>query len=138
MRPPGSRFQRRATELDWAKALQLGVLRAAVIPMLLLAGCATPVGFDQPAEVKRQDAIIEAAATRDTSPATMRGLIEQLDSFDPATRMLAILTLQRLTGETFGYDYSEPSWKREPAVEAWVSWYHVTYGTGAEAETSDG
>lgn len=108
------------------------------IPTLFLGGCVTPIGFDEPSETKRQDAIVRAAAREDRSAETMRGLIKQLDSPDPATRFLAIKTLERLTGEKFGYDYSEPAWKREPAVEAWVDWYHLEYDTVSGTEPDHG
>jgi len=73
------------------------------------------------------DAVVEAAAKNDQSPATIRSLIEQLDSFDPAMRMLSIRTLERLTGQTLGYDTTAPDWDRNLAVERWVAWYHETY-----------
>lgn len=111
------------------------VRRLLLIPVVLWLGCApVPVGFDAPSETKRQDAIVAAAASGDRSPETLRGLIEQLDSPDPATRMLAILTLDRLTGQTFGYDYSEPSWRREQSVQAWVDWYDSEYGSASEPD----
>lgn len=110
-----------------------------LIPVVLVVGCAPiPVGFDAPSETKRQDAIVAAAASGDRSPQTLRGLIAQLDSADPATRMLAILTLERLTGRTFGYDYGDPFWKREPSVQAWVDWYESEFGTDAAAEADHG
>lgn len=107
--------------------------------MLLGVGCApVPVGFDAPSETRRQDAIIQAAANNDRSPATMRGLIQQLDSPDPATRMLAIRTLERLTGQTLGYDHGQPPWKREQAVQAWVDWYHAEYDAPSAPESDHG
>ncbi|GAB4385292.1 MAG: hypothetical protein Kow0022_10620 [Phycisphaerales bacterium] len=106
--------------------------------MLLLQGCVTPIGFDEPSEVKRQDAIVRAAAREDRSAETMRGLIRQLDSPDSATRFLAIKTLERLTGRNFGYDYAEPAWKREPAVRAWVDWYEQEYGSDTDTEADHG
>lgn len=49
-------------------------------------------------------------------------LVQMLESDDPATRLLAISTLQRLTNQTFGYDYAQPEVKRRPAVERWAAW----------------
>lgn len=123
----------------WRGTYTLPVHRLLLIPVVLLAGCAPiPVGFDAPSETKRQDAIVAAAASGDRSPQTLRGLISQLDSPDPATRMLAIRTLERLTGQTFGYDYSDPSWKRERFVQAWVDWYDSEYGTASAPEADHG
>ncbi|KAA0213314.1 MAG: hypothetical protein DYG94_11865 [Leptolyngbya sp. PLA3] len=96
------------------------------------------MGFDAPSETKRQDAIVAAAASGDRRPETLRGLIEQLDSPDAATRMLAILTLDRLTGQTFGYDYTDPAWKRERSVQTWVDWYDSEYGTASASEADHG
>lgn len=110
-----------------------------LIVVVLSAGCApVPVGFDAPSETKRQDAIVAAAAAGDRRPETLRGLVKQLDSPDPATRMLAILTLERLTGQRFGYDYSDPSWKRERSVQAWVDWCDSEYGSASTSEPDHG
>jgi hypothetical protein len=109
--------------------------------LALAGGCAkVPVGFDAPSEVRRLDAVVAAAADDDRSPETIRSLIEQLDSFDPAMRMLAIRTLERMTGRTLGYDHAAPAWARDLAVDKWVAWYEATYpgfgdpsaGTGDE------
>lgn len=78
------------------------------------------------------DAVVEAAANNDTRPETIRHVIEQLDSFDPAMRMLSIRTLERLTGQTLGYDNAAPDWARNLAVQRWVEWYHKTYPSDGE------
>lgn len=96
-----------------------------------------PVGFDAPSEIRRQDAIILAAEQQDRSPETIRGLIEQLDSYDPATRLLAILTLERLTGQTHGYDFAASEWEREHAMLAWVQWFDETVRQGKDALADD-
>ena len=51
-----------------------------------------------------------------------RELIIMLESSDPAVRLIAIRGLERLTGETFGYDYADPAPKREVAINRWVEW----------------
>jgi hypothetical protein len=102
--------------------------------LLTISGCApVPVGFDAPSELRRMDAVVEAAQTDDRSPETIRSIIEQLDSFDPAMRMISIRTLERFTGQTLGYDYAAPSWERGLAVDRWVKWYTQTYSPDTAA-----
>ncbi len=88
-----------------------------------LVGC-QPVqtGFDSPAPTKRIDAIVEASALED--PESLGKLIEQLESPDPAARMLAIRALEKRTGETFGYDHAAPRWERIEAVHRWVRYFN--------------
>ena len=49
-------------------------------------------------------------------------IVEQLDSDDPAVRLIAIAALEKLTGETYGYHYDDPPFLREPAIERWVDY----------------
>ncbi|MBX3322313.1 MAG: hypothetical protein KF757_04930 [Phycisphaeraceae bacterium] len=102
--------------------------RLAILLIALGTGCSpVPVGFDSPAKTKRMDAIVRAAAENDTSPRTIRCIIQELDSHDPAVRFIAIRTLERLTGQTNGYDFAALDWDREASVQAWVRWFHDTY-----------
>ena len=87
-----------------------------------MAGCpSTPTGFDSPDPNMRLDAILDAARTPG-QPNQIPRLIEQLQSLDPAARMLAIRTLERMTGQTMGYDHAAPAWQRVPAVRRWADW----------------
>jgi len=79
-----------------------------------------PGGFTSPDPNRRLDAIIEAARSDD--PAAIRSLIVQLDSADAAARILAIRTLEDLTGETFGYDPYSGDIERGAAVDRWTRW----------------
>lgn len=107
--------------------------------LTVLAGCAkVPVGFDAPSEFRRMDAVVVAAKENDQSPETVRHMIEQLDSFDPAMRMISIRTLERMMGQTLGYDYAAPEWARDLAVERWVEWYHETYEGIDDTKTGTG
>lgn len=91
---------------------------------LAAAGCAKPpTGFESPVPAARLDAITEAAETGDRG--AIPDLIAMLDSDDPVVRLAAIRTLERLTGETLGYDYAGPEWERRDKVAAWVEWYRV-------------
>lgn len=68
----------------------------------------------------RLAAIAEAGQNKDNR--AIPDLIEQLESTDPGARLLAIRSLERITGRTLGYDYAEPWWKRAEAVRRWRSW----------------
>lgn len=52
----------------------------------------------------------------------IRQLIEDLESDDPAVRFFAISGLERLTQETFDYQYFVDEEERAPAVEKWKAW----------------
>ncbi len=91
-----------------------------IVPCLLaLSGClpTQKAGFDAPAPNKRLDAIVGAANATDEQ--TLAGLIGQLESTDPAARLLAIQALERRTGETMGYQHAAPVWERRAAVNRW-------------------
>ncbi len=86
-----------------------------------LAGCArAPVALDSPEPAARAGAIALAVRQRDLS--AVPGLVELLSSDDSASRLLAILALERLTGSTLGYDATAPEPDRAEAVERWRTW----------------
>jgi hypothetical protein len=62
-------------------------------------------------------AIKAAAETGDRSAVPL--LVDRLEDEDEAVRMFAIIALERITGERFGYDYSKPPFERAAAVEYW-------------------
>lgn len=107
-------------------------------PAIFLAACArsTPEGFDAAAPEGRIPAIIDAARTGDR--AAIPDLIGQLDSDDPAVRMFAIRTLERLTDRTFGYDHAAPERLRRPAVDRWTAWYDAAMPDDPTLEHADG
>jgi hypothetical protein len=77
-------------------------------------------GFDSPNPAAKLYATQRAARTEDRSPETLRHIVEQLDSDDPAVRLVAIDTLERLTGETFGYRADDPAPDRRAAIRRWT------------------
>ena len=79
------------------------------------------MAFDSPDPARRIDAAVRAVEHNDRS--AVPDLIGMLDSDDPATRFVAIHALERLTGQTLGYDYAAPSWERASAVDRWTEWY---------------
>lgn len=90
--------------------------------MALAPGCgpAEPGGLDSLDPGERATAIAKAAETDDR--AAIPRLITLLGSDDPGTRLLAIGALEKLTGETFGYDYAAPEPARLRSIERWVEW----------------
>ena len=93
-----------------------------------LGGCADPgsaVGFDEADPAARLRAVREAGREEKgdrEGGRTQRELVEMLDSDDPAERMLAIRALERLTGQTLGYEHAAGEAERREAVERWVEW----------------
>ena len=49
-------------------------------------------------------------------------LVDRLTDSEAEVRFAAIVALRRITDETFGYRYYEPSAKREQAVRRWRDW----------------
>lgn len=96
---------------------------APKLVMTLLAvgvsGCVPSerAGFEATAPNKRLEAIVHASG--DADPASLTGLVGQLESSDPAARLLAIRALERRTGMTLGYHHSDPEWKRRAAIDRW-------------------
>lgn len=69
----------------------------------------------------------KAAAAGDTS--AVPSLVEMLRSDDPAERMLAIGTLEKLTGERLGFDPTGSASSRGAAIGRWE--VRVAGGSGA-------
>lgn len=97
------------------------------------AGCQQiQTGFDSPAPTKRIDAIVGASELRDIE--SLGRLIEQLESEDPAARMLAIRALEKRTGSTLGYNHAAPRWERIEAVNRWIEYYNEQKAVAANTE----
>lgn len=95
--------------------------QAALLPGLLIAGCAPAVsggGFDAPDPAARAYAIEQVIREQDQS--AIPDLVEQLDHDDPLVRFMAIAALERLTGHRFGYVHHAPRRERLAAIERWV------------------
>lgn len=95
-----------------------------VAAVVLGGGCANPdaaVGFDEPDPDARFRAIRQAAAENDRS--AIPELIDLLASDDPAERLLAIRSLEKLTGTTHGYDHAALPKVRQEAIQRWADWY---------------
>jgi hypothetical protein len=96
---------------------------ATVVASALVAGCAQPeVAADLESDVPQERIMGLAEAARRNDPDAADDYVVMLESSDPAVRMFAIGALERLTGETKGYDYAAPESDRAPAVAAWTAW----------------
>ncbi len=92
------------------------------VTALVTTGCgppATEARFDSANPAAKLYAIEKAARSGDTS--ALPQLVEQLDSDDPAVRLLAIEALRRLTGEDYGYAHDDPPPLRRAAIKRWVA-----------------
>jgi hypothetical protein len=104
-------------------------MNRARIPIVMWFS-AVLVGCSLPSEKRGLDARDPAARSRAALDAVERGdqraipaLISMLDSEDPALRMVACESLERLTGERFGYDPTSGERAREASIERWVAWW---------------
>lgn len=91
--------------------------------LLGLAGCipSEKADFDAAGPSRRLEAIVLASGS-DADPRSLPRLVEQLDSQDPAARMLAIRALEKRTGTTLGYNHTDPGWQRQEAIERWIKY----------------
>lgn len=96
----------------------------ALTAILALGGCSSPPsledGFDSPDPAAKLHAVPKAVAERDA--AAFPRLVELLESDDPAVRMLSIRALERLTGQTLGYEHAGTAGARAQAVARWKAW----------------
>src|SRR5262245_40959236 len=116
----GIRDFARMTGYPYASVMSFVRLSALAIVLPVTACCprAESGGFESSVPAAKIAAIDNAERTR--NPADLKPLVEQLDSDDPAVRLEAICTLQRLTGQTFGYRQFDPPAQRNAAVQRWV------------------
>ena len=101
-----------------------------LVPLLVLAGCA---GGAEGSRIRFAAAVEEHGGADQPrrawkTPRPSPNRIALLDSDDPLVRMLAFRSLERMTGETFGYDHAGSQLERDQAVDRWVEWYERTGG----------
>ncbi len=99
----------------------------------LAGGCGSPsnLALDQGGPLDRTREIAVAAQGADWAEIDV--LIVSLDSDDSAERMLGITALNRLTGQTFGYDFAGSWTERQAAIGRWLEWRREE--RGAETTT---
>ncbi len=90
-----------------------------------LPGCYSPKPDFASADPTSRLLAIRGAAQSDDQGA-IPDLIRMLGSDDAAARLLAIRTLQRLTGEDRGFDHASSARSRQEAIERWLAWYNDT------------
>lgn len=101
--------------------LRMRLCLAFATMMFVLMACAPPVsegGFNAPDPASKIYAIEDAVRQNDRSE--LPYIVEQLDSDDPAVRLVAITALQRMTGKTYGYHHYAPRREREESVRRWA------------------
>jgi HEAT repeat protein len=92
---------------------------------LWLAGCG-PRGAALYARLQDEDPVVRARAAiragQVKDPKAVPFLVDRLDDEDEVVRFCAILSLERITGKTMGYEYYGPRHDRTEAVERWRRW----------------
>jgi len=101
-------------------------------PALACLGCAGPVDVSPDSVNPQGRTIALARISESPTEQDIPVLIESLTSADPAQRMLAIRTLERMTGETLDYRHYDPEWIRRDAVARWRDWWLQRSGAVAE------
>lgn len=68
-------------------------------------------------------------------------IVDRLEDEDDGVRFFAIIALDRITGERFGYDYAKPATERAAAVGRWREYVHgsrnIPAGGDQQAAASD-
>lgn len=90
--------------------------------LLALGGCVPDAGrlhrelesFDPARRLRATKAVAESEDQR-----FIPALVDRLSDEDVAVRFGAILALERLTGERFGYNSWSPPEERQKAIESW-------------------
>jgi HEAT repeat protein len=118
------------------KRMRKSVLIAGGIGVLamVVGGCRyREQGFESPEPADRVTAAAEAARVGDQD--AIPHLIEMLEEEDPLVRMMAIRSLEELTGQTLGYEHAGPRAERQAAVDRWTEWYRAQRHPGDEGVT---
>lgn len=112
-----------------------GVTVAAVLHCLWFqAACGLPSGTSYRSMIQserphvRIRAIHQAGELRDEKAVAL--LVDRLEDEDEGVRFYAILALDRITGERFGYDYAARSDRRAEAVDRWREYARTRLAAG--------
>lgn len=109
------------TDSEPMKWMISSLFAALLVNCLLMTACSAPSarigGFESDNPATLLFAIQEAGESRDRS--AVPNLVEALENDDPAVRMMAIVSLERITGERLGYKPYTSSVLRAPAVARW-------------------
>ena len=93
----------------------------------MVSGCGSPTPRsslyqqlqDEDPSVRIQ-AIHHAGQAKD--PQAVPYLVDRLSDSDSDVRFFAIVALQKITGQTMGYDFYAPSPQRDAAIQRWRQW----------------
>lgn len=103
-------------------SLRLALAYSSLAATLLASLCACGSGggrrdLQSRYPLDRARAIVDAAERGDAE--SVHQLVTLLEDDDGAIRMYAILALERLSGQTYGYRYHDPEPARAEAVRRW-------------------
>lgn len=106
------------------KHLPSGLTAIALLSVAAaLSGC---IGFHEPDSFSSGDPAgrMNAARLADArgDRTAIPDLVHMLSSDDPAERMVAIGSLEKLTGQRLGYDPTAPAWARAEGIDRWNAW----------------
>jgi hypothetical protein len=124
MAPEGhpSRIETPGSAARGARVALRALALAACAP-LALAACApsaTEGGFKNPSPGAQVYAI--ESAVREERKQQIPEIVECLRSDDDLVRMMAIGALERMTGQTLGYDFTDPLPLRLQGYRRWKEW----------------
>jgi hypothetical protein len=80
-------------------------------------GCRAPGGLESTNPYERARAAVARAEAGDQT--AIHRLVALLGDDDDGVRLYSILALERLTGETYGYQYWSDAVERHQAIERW-------------------
>lgn len=104
---------------------------------MCLAGCSLPPQrADFASNDPQERTLAVAKAAREDDRRSVPQLIQVLQSTDPAERMLAIDTLEQMTGQTLGFEYWAPASARRKAIDRWQAWWE-SQPASSRAEATD-
>ena len=102
-----------------AQGLVIGAI-AVSVGLASCTGSRTPDSFESADSGGRMHAAVHAVAIGDA--ATVSYLVDMLTSDDPAERLVAIGSLERLTGQRLDYDPVGGASGRRAAIVRWRAW----------------
>jgi hypothetical protein len=104
----------------WGVAARAMLCACAALLVAACAPSATEGGFKNPAPGAQVYAI--ESAVREERKQQIPEIVECLRSDDDLVRMMAIGALERMTGQTLGYDFADPLPLRLQGYRRWREW----------------
>lgn len=117
-----------------------------IFTALLIANvaCMEPIPRNNRARIQYEEpsvrikAIVEAGRMRDELAVPL--IVDRLEDEDEGVRLYAIIALEKITGERFGYDYADTMAERAIAVDRWRNFVRqrVAQSTNSDAKVMPG